>query len=173
MTTSPDLGLPYIASSQASPEITHNTALNMLQTVMTGVIAIQNAPPGSPAEGDTYLVGAAGSGAWAGSNNKFAGFFGGGWVFLPGLDSSGTPIAMGAAHEGMRTWDKTNDAGVVWTGGAWVYEGGAMRSYTVATAPAATGPKRFAYFSDESGGAVPAFNDGSNWRRVTDRAIIS
>jgi hypothetical protein len=27
--------------------------------------------------------------------------------------------------------------------------------------------------TDESGGYVPAFCDGTNWRRVTDRAIIS
>lgn len=29
------------------------------------------------------------------------------------------------------------------------------------------------YVSDESGGAVPAFNDGTNWRRITDRTIVS
>lgn len=29
------------------------------------------------------------------------------------------------------------------------------------------------YISNESGGAVPAFGDGTNWRRVTDRAVIS
>lgn len=29
------------------------------------------------------------------------------------------------------------------------------------------------YVSDETGGAVPAFSDGTNWRRVTDRAIVS
>ena len=29
------------------------------------------------------------------------------------------------------------------------------------------------YVSDESGGAVPAFSDGSDWRRVSDRAVIS
>lgn len=29
------------------------------------------------------------------------------------------------------------------------------------------------YCSNESGGAVPVFGDGTNWRRVTDRAIIS
>lgn len=29
------------------------------------------------------------------------------------------------------------------------------------------------YVSDESGGAVLAFSDGSNWRRVTDRAVVS
>lgn len=29
------------------------------------------------------------------------------------------------------------------------------------------------FCSNESGGAVPVFGDGANWRRVTDRAIIS
>jgi hypothetical protein len=30
-----------------------------------------------------------------------------------------------------------------------------------------------AYCSNESGGAQPCFYDGSNWRRFTDRAIVS
>lgn len=29
------------------------------------------------------------------------------------------------------------------------------------------------YVTNESGGAVPAFSDGTNWRRVTDRAVVS
>ena len=29
------------------------------------------------------------------------------------------------------------------------------------------------FVSDETGGAVPAFSDGTNWRRVTDRAVVS
>lgn len=29
------------------------------------------------------------------------------------------------------------------------------------------------YVSDETGGAVMAFSDGTNWRRVTDCAIVS
>ena len=29
------------------------------------------------------------------------------------------------------------------------------------------------FCTDESGGSVPAFYDGSNWRRVTDRAVVS
>jgi len=29
------------------------------------------------------------------------------------------------------------------------------------------------YVSDETGGAVPAFSDGANWRRITDRAVVS
>ena len=34
------------------------------------------------------------------------------------------------------------------------------------------GAKMF-YCTNESGGAVPVFSDGTNWRRVTDRAIAS
>ena len=49
----------------------------------------------------------------------------------------------------------------------------ALASYTVATLPTATAPVRLIYVSDEAGGAVPAFNDGTNWRRVTDRAVVS
>lgn len=49
-----------------------------------------------------------------------------------------------------------------------------MTEYTVATVPdAAELPRQWIYVSDEAGGAVPAFSDGTNWRRVTDRAIIS
>jgi hypothetical protein len=47
------------------------------------------------------------------------------------------------------------------------------KSYTVATLPSAASAGGFIYVSDESGGAVPAFADGTNWRRVTDRAIVS
>ena len=47
-------------------------------------------------------------------------------------------------------------------------------SYTVATVPAASGlTGAMVYITDEVGGATPAFSDGTNWRRVTDRAIIS
>lgn len=47
-------------------------------------------------------------------------------------------------------------------------------SYTVAGAPAAASYSGGLIFvSNESGGAVLAFSDGANWRRVTDRAVIS
>ncbi|WP_049974162.1 right-handed parallel beta-helix repeat-containing protein [Azospirillum sp. B4] len=48
-----------------------------------------------------------------------------------------------------------------------------LRSYTVATQPSAATAQRMIYVSDESGGPVPAFSDGTNWRRVTDRAVVS
>lgn len=48
-----------------------------------------------------------------------------------------------------------------------------LRSYTVGTLPSAATAAQLIYVSDETGGAVPAFSDGTNWRRVTDRNIVA
>ena len=47
------------------------------------------------------------------------------------------------------------------------------RLATVATLPTPTLGSDMITVTDETGGAVPAFADGTNWRRVTDRAIVS
>jgi hypothetical protein len=47
-------------------------------------------------------------------------------------------------------------------------------SFTVATLPSASAFARsLIYVSDETGGATIAFSDGTNWRRVQDRNIVS
>jgi len=48
-----------------------------------------------------------------------------------------------------------------------------VRAYTVSALPSPTETKRVIFVSDETGGAVLAFNDGQVWRRVTDRAVVS
>jgi len=49
-----------------------------------------------------------------------------------------------------------------------------LAPFTVATVPLASNNDRaLIYISNESGGATLAFSDGTNWRRVQDRAIIS
>jgi hypothetical protein len=50
-----------------------------------------------------------------------------------------------------------------------------LPSYTVVNANAITGREtgEMVYITNETGGAVPAFFDGTNWRRVTDRSIIA
>ncbi|MFB3882861.1 MAG: DUF2793 domain-containing protein [Armatimonadota bacterium] len=55
------------------------------------VAAQQNTPPGSPAEGDRYLVGNAPGGAWQGNGNAIAEWNGGAWEFT-------------AATAGMAVW---------------------------------------------------------------------
>jgi hypothetical protein len=48
------------------------------------------------------------------------------------------------------------------------------KSYTVAGVPAASaGAGQMIFVSDEAGGATLAFSDGTDWRRVADRAMIS
>ena len=46
-------------------------------------------------------------------------------------------------------------------------------SYTVSTVPDANTPGQMIYVSDETGGAVIAFSNGSAWLRCTDRAVVS
>lgn len=49
-----------------------------------------------------------------------------------------------------------------------------LPSFTVASLPsAADNPRMLIYVSNETGGSVPAFSDGTNWRRVTDRAVVT
>lgn len=47
-----------------------------------------------------------------------------------------------------------------------------LKSYTVSGVPTGSAGDMI-FVTDETGGAIPAFSDGTNWRRVTDRAIIS
>jgi len=49
------------------------------------VINSQNAPPGSPATGDIYLVGNSPSGAWVGQAKDIAEWNGSAWVFTDGV----------------------------------------------------------------------------------------
>lgn len=48
-----------------------------------------------------------------------------------------------------------------------------IKSYTVAGVPAATAVGQLIYVSNEAGGATIAFSDGTNWRRMADRAVIA
>lgn len=118
MTTSPNLGIPLLSQSQAQPEVIVNQAIMMMQALSLGAIAKQNSPPGGPADGDTYIVGAAGTGAWAGHNNAIAIFFGG-WIFVPGRDDDGVIIPMGAAQRGLTIFLRSEDGLVTWDGAHW------------------------------------------------------
>lgn len=49
-----------------------------------------------------------------------------------------------------------------------------LMSYTVATLPTASLYEgAIIYVSNEVGGKTVAFSDGTNWRRVQDRAVVS
>jgi len=66
-----------------------------------------------------------------------------------------------------------SDLGTLVTSGLIYPDQFVLPSYTVSTLPAAVPAGAMIYVTNESGGAVPAFADGTNWRRVTDRAIVT
>jgi hypothetical protein len=121
MTTSADLGIPFIDAGQGQPEATHNESLLLLQAVTNGVIDRGvNTPAVGPTIGDSYIIGAAPTGAWAGRANCVTIWSGTAWDFIPGEDSAGTPITMGARQEGLRVWVRDENTLYVWTGSAWL-----------------------------------------------------
>lgn len=77
------LKVPYIRVNQAQKEVTHNTALNILDALVLAVVEDRDlaAPPGSPSEGMMWLVAAGASGDWSGQAGKLAHFIGGAWAF--------------------------------------------------------------------------------------------
>lgn len=81
----------------------------------------------------------------------------------------------GAAIYGVGNSTSDKNSVAIKTQGASDLSGGVVyfKSYTVSTLPSATTAGGMIYVSNESGGAVMAFSDGTNWRRVTDRAIVS
>ncbi|MBN66726.1 MAG: ribonuclease III [Rickettsiales bacterium] len=82
MSSTGRLQLPYIVTAQAQKEVTHNDGLNRLDAFVTPVVAdIASAPPGSPTEGDLYIVGASATGDFAGEEDNLAQYLTGGWVF--------------------------------------------------------------------------------------------
>ena len=104
----PNLSLPFIQGAQAQKHVTHNEALEVLDTLVQ--LAVErsdlSAPPAAPGEGQAFIVGPAPTGDWAGQAGRVASFRGGGWVFL-------------APRPGWLAWDR--DAGDirVWRGGSW------------------------------------------------------
>lgn len=120
MTTSADLGIPFIVGGQGQPEVTHNEALLLLQAISKGVIDRGvNTPAVGPTIGDSYIIGSSPTGVWAGRANCITIYSGTAWDFIPGENSSGTPLTMGARQEGLGVWVNDENVRYVWDGSAW------------------------------------------------------
>jgi len=81
--TTPHLGLPLIAASQAQKHVTHNEALGLIDALVQLACLDKDliAPPPGPAEGDRYLVAAADpGGAWAGLAGQMVRYADGVWT---------------------------------------------------------------------------------------------
>jgi len=84
METTANLQLPYLMPSQAQKHVTHNEALAMLDAIIQLAVLDRDltSPPGAPEEGDRHIVAAGATGAWAGQDDKVAGYQDGAWAFL-------------------------------------------------------------------------------------------
>jgi len=102
------LGLDEMTVNQGKKFLTHNDVNRQIEGRMVRVIDRDvGTTPGSPAEGDTYIVDQLG-GLWSPATvDDIAHFFGGIWVFW-------TPV------EGARVWVNDENIVVVYDGANWI-----------------------------------------------------
>ena len=86
-----------------------------------------------------------------------------------------TQVAVATEDLGLITAAVTEsyDLGSIVTSGIIVADSLIVPTYTVSTLPSADPQAQIIFVSNETGGAVLAFSDGTNWRRCTDRAIVT
>ncbi len=105
--TSARFALPLLLPGQAQKELFHNEALTAIDGAMhPSVAGIVNDPPGDPGAGESWIVGAAATAAWAGRDHGIATWSSGGWRFI-------VPVS------GMMVWDEGAGVWRYWTGAAW------------------------------------------------------
>ena len=108
MDSTPNLQLPYLIAAQAQKHVTHNEALRSLDAIVQLLVLDKDlaAPPGSPSNGDRYIVAVSPTGAWTGQAGKVAAWQDAAWVFY-------TP------REGWLAWVADEDKVYAYTGSAW------------------------------------------------------
>jgi hypothetical protein len=92
--TTPRLGAPELVIGQAVPETTVNEQVRYLEQGANHFSVKDRdltSPPGSPADGDRYLVGGTATGGWSGHTNSIAFYLNTAWAFI-------------AVKEGMTFW---------------------------------------------------------------------
>jgi|GEM_PF-2593254 len=106
---SPILGITEINQSQASKYLTANEAFRRLEQGAQHFVVLDRdltAPPGTPTDGNAYIVAAGGIGDWAGHDSEIAFYLNGAWKYLSPL-------------QGWLTSIQDEAITVKWTGSAW------------------------------------------------------
>jgi len=97
--TTPILDLEEWEQGEAQPHVTVNTALRWLECfAQLSAVAMDNGPPGSPADGDCYIVDDTPTGDFAGHALEVALFMGTAWAFKVAPPGSIAWIQDEAAH---------------------------------------------------------------------------
>jgi hypothetical protein len=121
------LKLPLLVAEQAQKHVTHNEALRALDALVQLSVKDRDlaTPPGSPAEGDRYIVAASPTGVWSGHAGDVAVFQDGAWAFHD-------------PKEGWRCWVEDENVLLIFDGPAWSASIGALLG--VGTTADATNP---------------------------------
>jgi hypothetical protein len=120
MPSSTNLILPYLEAAQAQKHVTVNEAIRALDALVHLSVKDRNlaTPPGSPADGDRYLVAlSSATGAWATKEGKVAVYQDGGWAFLE-------------PREGWVLWVEDEDVLLVYNSASWVPAANAAATVT-------------------------------------------
>ncbi|MBN9568213.1 MAG: DUF2793 domain-containing protein [Alphaproteobacteria bacterium] len=106
--TTPNLDLPYIAQGQAQKEVTHNDALNLLDTFVQMAVESRSetSPPGSPSDGEVYIPASGATGAWSGWDFNLAVARDGAWTKI-------------VPKRGMKAWVKDERLSVIYEDSVW------------------------------------------------------
>jgi Protein of unknown function (DUF2793) len=101
--------LPYILASQAQKHVTHNEALRLLDGLVQLSVLDRDltSPPGSPTDGDRYIVASGSTGDWAGWDLNVALWTEGAWLRLP-------------PRTGWRAWVEDEGVLLVYDGSSWI-----------------------------------------------------
>jgi len=135
---------PLLQPGQAQKEMFHKEALVALDLIVqpaTEAMGI-NAPPVAPESGQSWIVGAAPTGAWAGKAGHLVGWTGGGWRFA-------------APVEGMAVWVTADALTARFAGGGWVL-GEEVCAHLVIGGDRVVGPRQAAVATPSGGGVIDA-----------------
>ena len=150
------LGLPLLSAGQAQKEVTHNEALQTLDSLV--VAAVEEPPrlepPGTPVVGACYIVGTAPTGEWAGKPQYVAAFTSAGWRLLP-------------PQEGMTFYVRSTAVWAVFRAGAW--ELGQMRGSSLLIDGEQVVGSRAAAIASTSGGTTV----DSEARAAIDQILVA
>jgi Protein of unknown function (DUF2793) len=142
--TSARFALPLILPGQAQKEIFHNEALTRIDAALHGCVeeAPRPDPPAEPAPGQSWLVGASATGAWAGKEDALASWTAGGWRFV-------------APVPGMLVWLLDPGYWLHWTGTGWS-DGSLPASALVIAGQQVVGPRLETVPSPSGGTTIDA-----------------
>jgi hypothetical protein len=106
--TSGRFALPFILPGQAQKEAYHNEALALVDAALHACVeeGPLATPPATPAAGQSWIVAAGATGAWAGKADSLACWTAGGWRFV-------------APVPGMAAWNLDLGCWITWSGAGW------------------------------------------------------